>query len=237
VKELNNKSYGLLVTPVAITPDQIEGMYGFRPGEVKSFLTFNELLAALKSRRVDAIHSSSETARYIKSGDDSINVLSAVNKESGLRMLMRAADTGLLEEINAAITELRTSGLLGSLYEKYVTDATVDNMAEAPDAIPDIAGAETILVGINGDFPPYDYIAANGKPSGYNVALATEISRILGKNLHLVIIPTEARFSALLSGSTRRMDVFFWYYGALEIDSLILTDIYAQMSECVIVRK
>jgi ABC-type amino acid transport substrate-binding protein len=235
--DLNSKSLGLLVSPVVITPVQIEEMYGFRPGEVKSFLTFNELLAALKSKRVDAIYSSSETARYIRSGDDSLNIIPDTNNETGLRMLMRATDTELLGEINFAIEELNSSGMLSSLYEKYVTNATVDNLAAAPAEIPEIEGVETILVGINGDFPPYDYISADGKPSGYNVALATEISRILGKNLQFVVIPTESRFAALLSGNTRRMDVFFWYYGALEIDTLALTNVYAKMSDCIIVRK
>jgi polar amino acid transport system substrate-binding protein len=237
IKDLNNKALGLLVTPVIITPVQIEEMYDFRPSEVKSFLTFNELLTALKSWRVDAIYTSSETARYIRSGDDSLNVIADTNNDNGLRMLMRAADTELLRDINFAIAELKNNKILDDLYEKYVTNATVNNLAAAPAEIPEIEGAEEILVGINGDFPPYDYVSADGKPSGYNVALATEISRVLGKNLRFVIIPTEARFSALLSGNTRRMDVFFWYFNTLEVDTLTLTDAYARMSDCIIVRK
>jgi polar amino acid transport system substrate-binding protein len=237
IDDLNGKVFGLLVSPVVITPVQIQEMYGFLPSEVKSFLTFNELLAALKSKRVDAIYSAVETGRYIMTADDTLNVISGINSNYGLRMLMRDTDTELLRDINSAIAELELAGILDEIYEKYITNATVNTMAAALAEIPQIEGADIILVGINGDFPPFDYVSADGKPSGYNVALAAEISRVLGRNLSFVTIPTDARFSALLSKNSRRMDVFFWYYGALDVDGLALTDPYTNMSDCVLVRK
>jgi len=84
--------------------------------------------------------------------------------------------------------------------------------------------------------PPYDYISADGKPAGFNVALMSEISRVLEKNIKFVTIPSEARYSALLS-SARRMDLFFWFYGNLENDRLVLTDTYAEVEECILTRK
>jgi ABC-type amino acid transport substrate-binding protein len=235
--DLNGKAFGLLVTPVVITPSQIKEMYGFLPSEVRSFPTFNELLTALKSRRVDAIYSSAEAGKYLMTADDTLNVISAKKHSDGLRMLMRDSDIELLEEINSAIAGLRANGVLDELYEKYITNATVEDLAAAPEEIPVIEGVDTILVGINGDFPPFDYVTADGKPSGYNAALATEISRFLGKNVSFVLIPTEARFSALLSKNARRLDVFFWYYGLLDIDGLVLSDIYSSLTDSILVLK
>jgi hypothetical protein len=87
------------------------------------------------------------------------------------------------------------------------------------------------------DLHPYDYISADGKPAGFNVVLIGELSRVLGKNAQFVTIPSDARFSALLSKNTRRMDLFFWFYGQLNIDSLVLTEAYAKVDECILVRK
>jgi hypothetical protein len=64
-----------------------------------------------------------------------------------------------------------------------------------------------------------------------------ELSRALGKNIQFVTIPSDARFSALLSKNTRRMDLFFWFYGRLNIDSLSLTDAYAEVDECILTLK
>jgi ABC-type amino acid transport substrate-binding protein len=143
----------------------------------------------------------------------------------------------LLAELNAGIELLRAEGTLGRLYDQYVVNVTVDHLAAAPAELPQIEGAQTILVGINGDLPPYDYISADGKPSGFNVALMGELSRALGKNAQFVTIPSDARFSALLSRNTRRMDLFFWFYGHLTVDSLVLTEAYADVDECILVRK
>ncbi|MDR2743225.1 MAG: transporter substrate-binding domain-containing protein [Treponema sp.] len=64
------------------------------------------------------------------------------------------------------------------------------------------------LVGISGDLPPCNYISADGKPAGFNVALMDALSQVLSKNVQFVTVPSDARFSALLSKNARRMDLF-----------------------------
>jgi hypothetical protein len=65
----------------------------------------------------------------------------------------------------------------------------------------------------------------------------SELSRVLNKNVEFVTVPSEARFSALLAKNSRRMDLFFWFYGRLAFDTLVLTDSYAMVEECILVRK
>jgi polar amino acid transport system substrate-binding protein len=239
IEDLKGKVFGMLVVPVPITPLQVREKYGFLPSEVVSISSYNELLAALKSKRVDAIFSSAESNRYIMITDNEVTAIATKSpKNDGLRMLMRDTDTELLEGINSSIAQLKAEGVLDALYEKYVTNIMPGNVATAtPEGVPVIEGADTILVGINGDLPPFDYVSVDGKPAGYNVALMAEISRILGKNMSFVSISTDARFSALLSKNTRRMDVFFWYYGLLDIDGLVLSDVYATFTDSILVRK
>jgi polar amino acid transport system substrate-binding protein len=237
LQDLNNRVLGLLVSPILVGPTQIKESFDFLPAEVRAFSTSNDLVSALKTKRVDAMLTTEETSKFLMSADDRLAVIPSSLPPNGLRMILRDTDAALLAELNAGIAELRAEGILDRLYEQYIANVSVDNLADAPAQVPLIEGAETILAGINGDLPPYDYISADGKPSGYNAALMTELSRVLGKNVQFVTIPSEARFSALLSKNSRRMDLFFWFYGTLTTDSLVLTDAYTQVDECILVRK
>ncbi|MDR0761401.1 MAG: transporter substrate-binding domain-containing protein [Treponema sp.] len=237
LQDLNNRVIGLLVSPILVGPNQIKESLGFLPSEVRAFSTSNDLVSALKTKRVDAMLTTEETSKFLISADERLAIIPSNLPSNGLRMILRDTDAALLAELNAGIAELRAKSILDTLYEQYIANVTVDNLAEAPAQVPLIEGAETILAGINGDLPPYDYISADGKPSGYNAALMTELSRVLGKNVQFVTIPSEARFSALLSKNSRRMDLFFWFYGNLTMDSLVLTDAYTQVDECILVRK
>ncbi|MDR2433744.1 MAG: transporter substrate-binding domain-containing protein [Treponema sp.] len=237
LQDLNNRVLGVLVSPLLIRPQDVQDDKEFLPSEVRAFSTSTDLLTALKTRRVDAMLTTTETSRFLISADANLDVIDVNRSSSGLRMILRDTDTALLTELNAGIEVLRAKGVLDRLYGQYITNVTVDNLAVAPAELPLIEGAQTILVGINGDLPPYDYISADGRPAGFNVALMSELSRVLGKNIQFVTIPSDARFSALLSKNTRRMDLFFWFYGNLYMDSLVLTEAYAEVDECILVRK
>ncbi|MBQ6774242.1 MAG: transporter substrate-binding domain-containing protein [Synergistaceae bacterium] len=68
--------------------------------------------------------------------------------------------------------------------------------------------AGTIRVALTGDLPPVDFIAEDGTPAGYSVAVLAEIGRRLRVNIVPVNIDSGARSAALVSG---RADVVFWY--------------------------
>jgi polar amino acid transport system substrate-binding protein len=237
LQDLNNRVLGILVSPVLVQPRDIQSEGGFLPSEVRAFSTSSDLVTALKTKRVDAMLTTVETSRFLISADTDMDIISVNRSGSELRMILRDTDTALLAELNSGIGILKAEGTLERLYEQYITNVTANHLASAPAQLPVIEGGQTILVGINGDLPPYDYISADGKPAGFNVALMAELSRVLGKNIQFVTIPSDARFSALLSKTTRRMDLFFWFYGHLDIDSLVLTDSYAEVDECILVRK
>jgi polar amino acid transport system substrate-binding protein len=237
IDDLNGRVLGMLVSPIMLRPVDIRRNVGFLPSEVRNFPTSNELVTALKTKRVDGMVTTVETSKFLISADERLTILPARFKPTGLGMILRSADEELLKELNMAIARLKREGTLERLHEKYVTDVTVNKLADTPDKLPEIPGVETILVGINGDLPPYDYISVDGKPAGFNVALMSEISRVLEKNIKFVTIPSETRYSALLSGNSRRMDLFFWFYGELEAGRLVLTDMYAEVEECILARK
>ena len=69
-------------------------------------------------------------------------------------------------------------------------------------------GAETIRVAITGDLPPVDYVNEEGLPAGYNIAVLSEIGKLMKVNIKTVSVNAGARTAALVSG---RADVVFWY--------------------------
>jgi polar amino acid transport system substrate-binding protein len=225
------------VSPAFIKPQDIQQGGGFLPSEIRAFSTSTEMVTALKAKRVDAILTTGETSKFLMSADNQLGIIPVNQPSAGLRMILRDTDTALLEELNAGIETLRDQGVLERLHAQYVANVTVDHLMSAPAQLPRIEGAETIVAGISGDLPPYDYITADGKPAGFNVALMSELSRVLGKNIEFVTVPSEARFSALLARNSRRMDLFFWFYGNLTFNTLVLTDAYATVEECILARK
>lgn len=101
-------------------------------------------------------------------------------------------------------------------------------------------GAKTVFVGITGDYTPLDYIAADGRPAGFNVAFLSEISKLLHINFELVSLETQAKFQALRS---KKIDVVFSQtyneqMAALFGDKMVRTMPYfSDKGRCFIVKK
>ena len=70
--------------------------------------------------------------------------------------------------LNNAIVEMKADGTLDSLIENELK-AYIESDPLAKD-LPHFDGARTIKIGVTGDVPPMDYVAANGKAAGFNIA-------------------------------------------------------------------
>ena len=107
--------------------------------------------------------------------------------------------------LNNAIVEMKADGTLDSLIENELK-AYIESDPLAKD-LPHFDGARTIKIGVTGDLPPMNFVAANGKAAGFNIALLTEIANRAQVNFELVQIETGARAMALSSG---KVDAVFW---------------------------
>ena len=113
----------------------------------------------------------------------------------------------LKNKFNDAITKMDEDGTLAILKDRYI-----ENFKDlTPMQFEKFDNAETITVAITGDLPPIDYIAADGTPAGFNVAVLSEIAKRLHVNIKLMNIDAGARVAALTSG---RADVIFWIEGS-----------------------
>ena len=177
--------------------------------KIEKFINNDSLtgcLAMIKSGRADFLMTTDITATYVAQRNPDTKAL-IFPGELGIVMTLRNSDSVLKDSFNAAIKKLKDSGILAGLEKKWIKELPV-GQEPAISKIEKISDtAETIFVGVSGDMPPLDYIAADGKPAGYNIALLAEISKIMGKNIEVVSLDSQARFAALES---KKIDVFFW---------------------------
>ncbi|MDR0952469.1 MAG: transporter substrate-binding domain-containing protein [Oscillospiraceae bacterium] len=223
---------GFIEGPSTVTVDGINQMMGTKFESVSLYPTYNEALLALKADRVTAVAVGKPQGEYSASTDSSLRFISGkAQNPLQISMLTRSDEAELLGQINSALAELKDSGELEALNEKYVENITVDGAA-LPSVI---QGAQMITVGVSGDNPPFDYISAAGDPSGYNVALMGAIAEIAGFNVEFVTIPFSAKFAALTS---ERIDVFFFHGGYFSSEGIVATDVYYEnMTNGLLVKK
>lgn len=182
---------------------QTSGMYA--PKHI-FFDNMTSMVAALKSKQIDALSTYYSVSNYlIAQNDDFVPVTHGIPKVSdSFCCALLKENTALQKEFDTAIDELRTDGTLKKLTETYITNAD-ENLP--PVAMPNFDDAETVKVAVTGDLPPLDLVLPDGRPSGFNTALLAEIASKLGKNFELVKIDSGARAVALTS---KQVDVVFW---------------------------
>jgi ABC-type amino acid transport substrate-binding protein len=212
-------------------------------GEVKDVLFYNrssDLIAATLAGKVDgALAMESVADYYTKRNSNLKKIASQQQFPVDVMMFLRAEDTALKNELDRAITTLEENGTLGQLKDTWVTNLPATKEPSG-SAMPVTEGARTVYVGVTGDYIPLDYMAADGRPAGFNVALLSEMSELLEINFELVSIESQAKFSALQSG---RIDVIFsqtynQQIASLFSDRVIMTRSYfTDDGACFLVKK
>jgi ABC-type amino acid transport substrate-binding protein len=176
--------------------------------QIKNFVYTDSMasgLAMLKSDRADFMLTGDIAADYIIQRNPGFKSV-VFSGNNGLAMILRSSDVKLRDSLNSAIRKLKASGKSAELYKKWITELPAGQEPSMP-TIAKTAYKDTVYVGVSGDLPPLDYMAADGKPSGFNIAFLAEISKIAGKNIEIMSIDASARFAALQS---EKIDVFFW---------------------------
>ena len=171
------------------------------------FDNMSSLIAALNAGQVDRISSYRSVANYLLIRNKNLQIVDTrVPKVSdSFCCALRADETTLKQDFDAAINEMKSDGSLDSLIKTYITDLG-DN--EPPTVeFPRFDGANTVKIAVTGDLPPLDLISPDGKPAGFNTAMLAAISRRIGKNFELVQVDSGARAAALTSN---QVDVVFW---------------------------
>lgn len=206
--DLQGKVIGL-ITP-SDSKEAVEAMIsqalGCEPGEFLYYNRYSDAIAAIISGKADAVFTPKFVADYYVKKNDQLNAITVTpDSKVDVSMAVRSEDQELKAALDSAITVLRENGTLKALEDKWITNLPTDK-EPASEEVPKITDAKTIYVGVSGDMVPLDYIAADGRPAGYNVALLTEIGKLTNINFEFVSVENQARFMAL---SSKKIDVIF----------------------------
>ena len=219
----------------AITPEHNEHMKKHNGDDDATLerINYDNLSSALmdlESGKIKAVGVEKCTADYIAAHNDKVTVV-VNNRTTDFSMLTSDSNTEVYDILNNAIKDMKADGALDALIENELK-AYIESDPEAKD-LPAFEGAKTIKVGVTGDLPPMDFVAANGKAAGFNIALLTEIANRAQVNFEIVQIESGARAMAL---STGKVDAVFWARsstctvcgatGAEKFDGTIVTESY-----------
>ncbi|MCE5321317.1 MAG: transporter substrate-binding domain-containing protein [Bacteroidales bacterium] len=212
LSDLQGKVIGSLSSGISDTSNKamLTVLIGGEPAEIVSFNRGIDILAALKSGKIDGYASHQFAADYLLKRDSDVVAIPIkdIPIEGQAIMAVRSEDTLLKAALDSAIIVLKDNGTIASLEGEWITNLPAGNEPSFTE-IPKIEGAVTYYVGVSGDVPPLDYVAADGFPAGFNVALLSEIGKILKVNFKFVSLETQARFTALAS---KKIDVVFCHF-------------------------
>ena len=170
-----------------------------------NYSNLSAALMDLENGKIIKLSVTESVANYVAAHNDKFTV--SVNKENlkNFSMMTSESNTKVYDILNNAIKAMKEDGTLDSLMESELM-AYINSDPEPKD-LPHFDGARTIKIGVTGDLPPMDFVAANGKAAGFNIALLTEIANRAQVNFELVQTETDARAMAL---STGKVDAVFW---------------------------
>ena len=194
-------------------PKEIEAeMCLFAPGfENISFRFYDSMIAmvmALDAGKIDSLDLPQCVGRYLLLSNPK-NVLRGVRHMSiwmATSLGFRSEDSALRDRVDEALAEMEESGKLALLVQRYITGPEAGKLE--PVVFERYDGAETIRVAVTGDLPPLDYVAPDGTPAGFNVAVLAELARRLNVNISIENIDSAARAASLAS---KRVDCVFWF--------------------------
>ena len=171
------------------------------------FDNMTSMLAALQAGQIDALSTYESVGNYLTAQNSSVELMTkGVPKVSdSFCCAMLEENSALKKEFDDAILKLTADGTLKKLAEEYIDNANYNDLPAVE--MPHFDNAPTIKVAVTGDLPPLDFVRADGKPAGFNTAVLSAISQLVGKNFELVDIDSGARAAALTS---KLVDVVFW---------------------------
>lgn len=224
LSDLEGKVVAMMSTPQdpKMVQEFLEQQLDVTFKEMQFFETFSAAVAALKSNQVDAVFNSDVTLDFYTAHDESLNSIPItydIEAPTTAHMAVRADDTELLTQLNDALAAMKEDGTLDRLEREFITDLTPDKQLEGK-AMPQFEGAPSLIVGVAGDIPPVDYVAADGSPAGYNVELLSLLGEMLQVNIEISVMPMESKFPALAAD---RIDMFFLQAANADVELMVKT--------------
>lgn len=132
----------------------------------------------LKNGKVDAFVIDELPAKTIVEKNPSLKILDEEFTKEEYAIAMKKGNTELVNKVNDILAAMKADGRFETITKAFI-EKDEEALAKLK-ALPEPTGSETLIMGTNASFPPFEYRDDSGEVAGFDVEMAKEIARVLG---------------------------------------------------------
>lgn len=172
--------------------------------KVLSFASISDMLAALKSQKVNAIGIDSCLAGFVASNDNTLKILPERFGATDVVAVVKKDNSELLSKLNIFIDSLNSDGSLSKMYDEWISQ----NKKQVPD-LPDLTSpTQKIKVATSGTNEPTSFYI-NNRLSGFNIEFWERFSRETNIEIEFVTMDFNEMPAALASNKVDAISSFY----------------------------
>lgn len=201
--------------------------------QMKRYNKGADAIQALKTGKIDCVVIDSLPAEKFVEANDDLKIIENIWEPEEYAMCLKKGNTELLDQMNAALAELKEDGTLDKIMGNYIGDDTGSYQYETPEGTEYPNGK--LVMATNAEFAPWEYKEGD-EIVGIDPDIVKAMCDKMGYELEIDDMMFESILAAVTSGKAD--------FGAAgmtiteeRLESVDFTDTYANASQVVIVRK
>jgi len=166
--------------------------------KITRFNKGTDAVQALKQGKVDCVIIDEQPAKAFVEKNPELSILEEEFAIEDYAICVAKDNTKLRDQINVALGELQTEGVIADIIKNYIGD---DTKGKTPYVSPEDVDRSngTLTMATNVAFPPYEFYE-NGEPTGIDVDMARAIADKLGMELVVSDMEFDSIIIAVQSG-------------------------------------
>lgn len=215
------------------TGDQLSTEQVEKDSQVKRYPKGSSAVQALKTGKLDCVVIDTQPAEKFIEKNDDLKIVDGIFDAEEYAMCVKKGNTELLDQINAAMKELKEDGTVDKIIGNYIGDDIGSFQYETPADADHSKG--TLVMATNAEFEPYEYHDGDGIV-GIDVDLARAICDKMGYELKVEDMEFDSILPSIQAGKAD--------FGAAGMTitpdrekNVDFTDTYANATQVVIVKK
>ena len=201
--------------------------------QMKRYNKGADAIQALKTGKIDCVVIDSLPAEKFVEANDDLKIIENIWEPEEYAMCLKKGNTELLDQMNAALAELKEDGTLDKIMGNYIGDDTGSYQYETPEGTEYPNGK--LVMATNAEFAPWEY-----KEGDEIVGIDPDIVKAMCDKMGYELEIDDMMFESILAAVTNGKADF----GAAgmtvteeRLESVDFTYTYANASQVVIVRK
>ncbi len=171
----------------------------FPEAKILQYQTVSDLILAVNSKKVDAAFFPSMALKEIMKVNADFGILTEDLFFVSIGAGFNKENTGLREQFNAFLKEIKSNGIYDEMYDRWIGDA-----APVMPAIEGDSSNGVLNVGLAADIGLPNIAIQNGELIGFDAELAKRFAAWLGK----AFAPADMPFGSLIASiSTKKIDI------------------------------